>query len=164
MHTPGKGISSSALPYSRRAPSWLKTAPSEVVEQIHKLARRGMTPSQIGVTLRDSHGIPQVRFVTGNKILRILKSHGASSYTLFLSDLLTFSFFSLPSVYAAFVGCFFAFLFGDRIGTVHPRGPLAPRQKGGRRAKAPRDQQEGQGLEIPSHSHRVPYPSSRTLL
>ncbi|KAI9431944.1 ribosomal protein S15-domain-containing protein [Lactarius indigo] len=24
--------------------------------------------------LRDSHGIPQVRFVTGNKILRILKS------------------------------------------------------------------------------------------
>jgi hypothetical protein len=42
-----------------------------------KLARKGLTPSQIGVTLRDSHGIPQVRFVTGNKILRILKSHGA---------------------------------------------------------------------------------------
>ncbi|KAF7763696.1 hypothetical protein Agabi119p4_8233 [Agaricus bisporus var. burnettii] len=36
----------------------------------------GLTPSQIGVTLRDSHGIPQVRFVTGNKILRILKSQG----------------------------------------------------------------------------------------
>ena len=76
MHTPGKGISSSALPYSRRAPSWLKTSPSEVVEQIHKLARRGMTPSQIGVVLRDSHGVAQVRFVTGNKILRILKSGG----------------------------------------------------------------------------------------
>jgi small subunit ribosomal protein S13e len=76
MHTPGKGISSSALPYSRRAPSWLKTTPSEVVEQIHKLARRGMTPSQIGVVLRDSHGIAQVRFVTGNKILRILKAGG----------------------------------------------------------------------------------------
>ena len=76
MHTPGKGISSSALPYSRRAPSWLKTTPSEVVDQIHKLARRGMTPSQIGVVLRDSHGIAQVRFVTGNKILRILKAGG----------------------------------------------------------------------------------------
>jgi len=76
MHTPGKGISSSALPYSRRPPSWLKTTPSEVVEQIHKLARRGMTPSQIGVVLRDSHGIAQVRFVTGNKILRILKAGG----------------------------------------------------------------------------------------
>lgn len=76
MHTPGKGIASSALPYSRRAPSWLKTSSTEVVEQIHKLARRGMTPSQIGVVLRDSHGVAQVRFVTGNKILRILKSGG----------------------------------------------------------------------------------------
>ena len=35
-----------------------------------------MTPSQIGVVLRDSHGVAQVRFVTGNKILRILKAGG----------------------------------------------------------------------------------------
>ncbi|KAI6027045.1 ribosomal S13/S15 N-terminal domain-containing protein [Pisolithus marmoratus] len=76
MHAPGKGISSSALPYRRTPPSWLKTTPDEVVEHIVKLARKGLTPSQIGVTLRDSHGIPQVRFVTGNKILRILKTHG----------------------------------------------------------------------------------------
>jgi len=47
-----------------------------------KLARKGLTPSQIGVTLRDSHGIPQVRFVTGNKILRILKSQGILSYSV----------------------------------------------------------------------------------
>jgi hypothetical protein len=37
---------------------------------------RGATPSQIGVVLRDSHGIAQVKVVTGNKILRILKSNG----------------------------------------------------------------------------------------
>ena len=72
----GKGISASALPYRRTPPSWLKTTPEEVVEQITKLARKGMTPSQIGVQLRDSQGIAQVRFVTGNKILRILKSQG----------------------------------------------------------------------------------------
>lgn len=30
-------------------------------EHICKLARKGMTPSQIGVVLRDSHGVPQVR-------------------------------------------------------------------------------------------------------
>ncbi|KAG1725068.1 ribosomal S13/S15 N-terminal domain-containing protein [Suillus paluster] len=59
MHAPGKGISSSALPYKRSPPSWLKTTPDEVVEHIMKLARKGLTPSQIGVTLRDSHGIPQ---------------------------------------------------------------------------------------------------------
>jgi len=76
MHAPGKGISSSALPYKRSPPSWLKTTPEDVVEHIGKLARKGLTPSQIGVLLRDSHGIPQVRFVTGNKILRILKSSG----------------------------------------------------------------------------------------
>ena len=44
--------------------------------QIFKLAKKGLTPSQIGVILRDSHGVAQVRFVTGNKILRILKSKG----------------------------------------------------------------------------------------
>ncbi|KAF9517691.1 hypothetical protein BS47DRAFT_1430624 [Hydnum rufescens UP504] len=57
MHAPGKGISSSALPYRRAPPHWLKTTPEDVVEHIVKLARKGLTPSQIGVTLRDSHGL-----------------------------------------------------------------------------------------------------------
>ena len=48
----------------------------DMKEQIYKLAKKGLIPSQIGVILRDSHGVSQVRFVTGNKILRILKSKG----------------------------------------------------------------------------------------
>ncbi|KAK7447401.1 ribosomal 40S subunit protein S13 [Stygiomarasmius scandens] len=86
-----KGISSSVLPYRRAPPAWLKTTPEEVVDQIIKLACKGLTPSQIGVTLRDSHGIPQVRFVTGNKILRILKSQGvlSSPYSVTLSHTLS---------------------------------------------------------------------------
>ncbi|KAF8331300.1 ribosomal S13/S15 N-terminal domain-containing protein [Cantharellus anzutake] len=76
MHSSGKGISQSCLPYRRSAPSWLKTTPNDIVQHITKLARKGITPSQIGAILRDSHGIPQVRFVTGNKILRILRSEG----------------------------------------------------------------------------------------
>jgi len=76
LHSKGKGISSSAIPYSRTPPSWLKTTPEQVVDQICKLAKKGATPSQIGVILRDSHGIAQVKVVTGNRILRILKSHG----------------------------------------------------------------------------------------
>ncbi|GJC92010.1 putative 40S ribosomal protein S13 [Colletotrichum higginsianum] len=59
LHSKGKGISASA-----------------VVDQICKLAKKGATPSQIGVILRDSHGVAQVRVVTGNRILRILKSNG----------------------------------------------------------------------------------------
>ena len=46
-------------------------------EHCCKLARKGLTPSQIGVILRDSHGIAQVGSVTGSKVLRILKGKGA---------------------------------------------------------------------------------------
>jgi hypothetical protein len=71
-----KGISKSALPYRRTPPSWLKTTTAEVADQVVKLAKKGLTPSQIGVILRDSHGIAQVSHVTGSKILRMLKKHG----------------------------------------------------------------------------------------
>lgn len=71
-----KGISQSALPYRRTVPTWLKLTADEVKDQIFKLGKKGLTPSQIGVFLRDSHGVAQVRFVTGNKILRIMKAMG----------------------------------------------------------------------------------------
>jgi len=76
LHSNGKGISASAIPYSRAVPTWFKSSPEQVVENICKLAKKGATPSQIGVVLRDSHGVAQVKVVTGNKILRILKSNG----------------------------------------------------------------------------------------
>ncbi|XP_027392795.1 small ribosomal subunit protein uS15-like [Bos indicus] len=74
MRAPGKGLSQSALPYRRSVPTWLKLTSDNVKEQIYKLAKKGLTPSQIRVILRDSHGVVQVHFVTGNRILRILKS------------------------------------------------------------------------------------------
>lgn len=76
MHSKGKGISKSSLPYRRNPPSWLKVSPQDVCDQICKLAKKGLVPSQIGVYLRDSQGVTQVRSVTGNKILRILKANG----------------------------------------------------------------------------------------
>ena len=48
----------------------------QITDHIVKLAKKGMLPSQIGVVLRDSHGVTQVNAVTGSKILRILKSQG----------------------------------------------------------------------------------------
>lgn len=47
-----------------------------MTDNIAKLARKGMTPSQIGVLLRDQSGVPQVKSITGSKILRILKTQG----------------------------------------------------------------------------------------
>jgi small subunit ribosomal protein S13e len=76
IHAPGKGISQSALPYRRSVPQWMKLTSDDVKDQIFKLAKKGLTPSQIGVILRDSFGVAQVRFITGNKILRILKAKG----------------------------------------------------------------------------------------
>jgi len=76
MHAPGKGISKSARPYKRSPASWQKISAADVEEQVCRLAKKGMTPSQIGVTLRDSNGIAQVSAVTGQKILRVLKANG----------------------------------------------------------------------------------------
>jgi small subunit ribosomal protein S13e len=76
MHAPGKGIARRALPYKRTPPSWSKASPADVVDHVCKLAKKGLTPSQIGVLLRDSHGIAQVKSVTGQKVVRILKAKG----------------------------------------------------------------------------------------
>ena len=76
LHSKGKGISRSANPYKRSPPLWLKTSSTDVEEHVCKLAKKGLTASQIGVILRDSSGIPAVKSVTGSKILRLLKKNG----------------------------------------------------------------------------------------
>merc|ERR1712099_219240 len=76
MHAPGKGISSSALPYVRKAPNWLRMSKDDIIESIVKLSKKGFRPSAIGVQIRDQYGVSQSKYVTGNKILRVLKSQG----------------------------------------------------------------------------------------
>jgi len=76
MHSGGKGISGSVIPYRRSVPLWCKHTSKEIVEQCCKLAKKGVAPSQIGIQLRDSSGVAQVKNITGRKILRILKHNG----------------------------------------------------------------------------------------
>merc|ERR1711990_50580 len=66
----------SALPYRRSPPTWLKSSAQDIEDHVCKLAKKGLTPSQIGVILRDSNGVAQVKSVTGSKILRLLKKNG----------------------------------------------------------------------------------------
>ena len=47
MHSNGKGMSKSALPYKRSPPSWLKVTASQVEDHVCKLAKKGLTPSQV---------------------------------------------------------------------------------------------------------------------
>merc|ERR1711957_638912 len=78
MHSKGKGISRRCLPYRKAPPSWVQISANDLIDQIIKLAKKGSSPSQIGTVLRDSYGIPQVKGVTGSKILRILKVAGVA--------------------------------------------------------------------------------------
>lgn len=71
-----KGISGSAIPYKRTAPDWVKKTPEQIIADICNLAKKGLTPSMIGARLRDTEGVGLVKTITGNKILRILKSNG----------------------------------------------------------------------------------------
>merc|ERR1712146_589843 len=75
MYGPGKGISASAVPYRRTAPAWLKVTSRDLVKKVVELARKGMMPSMIALTLRDSMGVGQIKSVTGRRIVRILKAH-----------------------------------------------------------------------------------------
>lgn len=56
-------------------PPWLKYKPEEVEQLVIKLAREGYPPSMIGIILRDQYGIPDVKQITGKKILKILKEN-----------------------------------------------------------------------------------------
>ena len=58
MYSSGKGISRRCLPYRRRPPTWVQISTNDLVDTIIKMAKKGSSPSQIGVVLRDNHGIP----------------------------------------------------------------------------------------------------------
>ena len=79
MFGPGKGMSSTTLPCKRRAPTWIKLKPEDLSEQFYKLARKGITPSSIGVTLC-SFGVAQLEMFTSIKFLRFLKKKGLAPF------------------------------------------------------------------------------------
>jgi len=71
-----RGRSASTRPASKVPPSWVQYSNEEVEQLVVELARRGFTPSMIGVVLRDQYGIPLAKLITGKKISEILREHG----------------------------------------------------------------------------------------
>ncbi len=63
-------------PIRTTPPAWVKYKPEEVERLVVKLAKEGKPPSMIGIILRDQYGIPDVKQITGKKILKILKENG----------------------------------------------------------------------------------------
>jgi small subunit ribosomal protein S15 len=68
-----KGKSHSIRPVSKRAPTWCKYKPEEVDSLIIKLAKEGHNLSKIGTILRDQHGIPLTKPLTGKSVSQTLR-------------------------------------------------------------------------------------------
>lgn len=70
VHTHGK--SHSIRPTSKSTPSWVKTTPDLVSSLAVKMSKEGLSPSEIGLKLRDEHGVPLAKPIVGKKLTRIL--------------------------------------------------------------------------------------------
>jgi len=76
MYSRAKGKAGSLKPENKTKPTWLRYSEKEIEMLVLKLAKEGLKPSQIGLHLRDSYGIPDVRFITGKTITQILNEKG----------------------------------------------------------------------------------------
>ena len=75
MHSRKKGKSGSTRPARLEKPVWVELSADEVEAEVVKLAKRGFSKAMIGVILRDSHGVPLVKVVTGKTISQILEKN-----------------------------------------------------------------------------------------
>ncbi len=73
MKKKARGKSHSIRPVSKRPPVWCKYRSEEVEALVIKLAKEGHPPSKIGIILRDQHGIPLTKPITGKSITQILR-------------------------------------------------------------------------------------------
>jgi len=71
MHSRKRGRAGSKKPYNRPL-VWVRYKPREIELLIVKLAKDGKTSSQIGMILRDTYGIPDVRKIVSKRICKIL--------------------------------------------------------------------------------------------
>jgi small subunit ribosomal protein S15 len=72
IHTHTHGKSHSIRPTSKSAPSWLNQSKDQVSSLVVKLSKDGLRPSEIGLKLRDEHGIPLVKPVMGKSLTELL--------------------------------------------------------------------------------------------
>jgi small subunit ribosomal protein S15 len=72
IHSHRHGKSHQTRPLSKSAPTWVTATPDEVRSAVVKLAKEGMTPSKIGMALRDDYGVPLVKPVIGKTIGEVL--------------------------------------------------------------------------------------------
>ncbi|MEM1978063.1 MAG: 30S ribosomal protein S15 [Candidatus Caldarchaeum sp.] len=75
MHASKRGKSGSTRPLSKIPPSWVRLTAEEIEPLVVKYAKEGLPPSMIGVVLRDQHGVPLIKPITGKTVLQILEEN-----------------------------------------------------------------------------------------
>lgn len=73
MYSRKRGKSSSKKPLRTTSPSWVSYQAKEVELLVAKLSKEGKTPSYVGLVLRDTYGIPDVKLSTKKSITSILE-------------------------------------------------------------------------------------------
>ena len=68
-----KGRSHQTRPVTKRPPAWCRYTAEEVEALILKLSKEGYPPSKIGIILRDQHGVPLAKPITGKSVTQVLK-------------------------------------------------------------------------------------------
>ena len=78
IHARRRGRSGSNPQTREKNPSWA-LKPKDVESKVVELSTEGNTTSQIGIVLRDMHGVPSVKLATGKSITSVLSDEGSSS-------------------------------------------------------------------------------------
>ncbi|MFH0835538.1 MAG: 30S ribosomal protein S15 [Candidatus Micrarchaeota archaeon] len=73
MHSRKKGKAKSHKPKDSAAKSWVRLDEAKVKEAVEKLFKEGKNPAEIGLILRDQHGVPSVKAVLGKSLSTLLK-------------------------------------------------------------------------------------------
>ena len=77
MHARRKGRSGSSPQTRKENPKWSPKA-KDVEKLILELSADGKSSSEIGIILRDMHGVPSVKLATGKSISSVLSDGGSS--------------------------------------------------------------------------------------
>ena len=72
IHAHTRGKSHSVRPASKNTPSWPVYNQGEISSIIVQLSKEGLTPSEIGIQLRDEHAIPLTNPILGKSITDVL--------------------------------------------------------------------------------------------
>ena len=72
MHSRKRGKAGSTKPAKKEVHSWVKYKSKEVELLVVKYAKEGLTPSRIGIRLRDTYGIPDIKMIAKKSVTEIL--------------------------------------------------------------------------------------------